>query len=127
MHLLASATSLKLMMLCPCIEAASTALRGTSALPSLSCLPKEVWIQEVQAKSWKVLAQQLPRGCEDQGELREAAACPAQLQALHGGESNLQGNWPPWMRAERRGQMWGDPKPQACKANAETGNDSNVT
>lgn len=132
MHLLASATSFKL-ILCPCTEAASTALCGTSAMP-LCCFPEEVWIQQekgtVQAKSWKVLAQQLPRGCEDQGELRKAAACQAQPQALDGGESNLQGNWPPWVGAKRQGQMWGDhkspsdPRPQACNANAETGNDS---
>lgn len=75
MHLLASATGLKL-TLCPCAEPASTALCGPSA-----CFPKEVWIQQqkgtVQAKSWKVLAQQLPRGCEDQGELREGCCLPS--------------------------------------------------
>lgn len=41
MHLLASATDLKL-MLCPRTEAASTALCGTSALPSPVLLPKRV-------------------------------------------------------------------------------------
>ncbi|KAI1238558.1 hypothetical protein IHE44_0013292 [Lamprotornis superbus] len=84
--------------------------------------------KKVQAKSWKVLVQQPPRGCEEQAELREAAACQAQPQALDEGESKHQGNRPSWTRAKREGQMWGDQeslsdlKPQACYENAETWN-----
>lgn len=50
MHLLASATGLKL-MLCLCTEAASTALCGTSALPSPMLLPKRGWDSTIEGQS----------------------------------------------------------------------------